>query len=208
MRASPTSQEAKRRGITQRAVRLAKQRAREKAGEKTSKGHVTAAREARVAQNKALAKKNLAIRSKGKLSDALGVGATVKRLREYERQCAQELEVARTTGDVDLEWAAQKKWIAVAEQLRKSENDAPKVDALNKDQIPTAEVEGAWTRSILVFRNILDASAVRISSNPLIAHTDRVKLKELILDEHTRAMKALEKHKWEDDEEEEDAESS
>lgn len=211
-RLSPTAQEAKKRGVSSRAVRAMKFRAKLKAEAAggvpvKSKGHVTAAKEARVAQAKTLAKKNLAIRSKGKFSTELGVGATVKRLREFERQSAQELEAARQGGDTDVEWAAQRKWMAAAEQLRKSENDAPKVDALNKDQIPIGEVETIWTRAILVFRNILDSAAVRISTNPLVSQSDRVKIKELIQDEHTRALKALEKVKWEDDEDgEENAE--
>lgn len=213
MRPSPTKQKAKSLGISARAVRYANARARKKAelekanqvsGNTRSRGHTTAAASARMSHMEDIAGKRKDIRKQAgkafKVGSKLGAAAAVERLRSYEHQCAMELERARDGSDVDVELAAHLTWLKAAEQLRKSENDAPKVDALNKDQIPLAEVESELTRGILVFRTTLDACATRISSNPLIAHTDRIKLKELLQTEHARAMQALEKVKWEDDE--------
>lgn len=194
-------------GVTPGAIQKRNQRARLKAaltGKKVvdtgSRGHTTPAAAARIEHMADIAKKRGSIREKAGqglvFSDKGGVSAAVQRLRDYEVQCAKELELARKGTDADVELAAHKTWLSAIEQLRKSENDAPKADALNKAQLPKSEVQSEWTRAILVFRNVLDSAAVRISSNPLIAETDRVKLKELLLNEHTRALQSLEKVDW------------
>lgn len=199
MRPSPTKDLAKKLGVKLRQARKLKAAAQ---GKSSGGGHVTAAAKARIEHIEAITKQQQKLRSVAgslKFTPKLGIAAAVERMRAYEHQCAKELEAARDHGDADVVQAAHKSWLSAVEQLRKAENDAPSVDLANKDQISTGEVEEVWTRAILVFRKTLEAAAQRISINPTIANTDRVRLKELILDEHTRALQALEKVEWGDD---------
>lgn len=194
MKASPTKKIAEKLGVTRRHARRLKAK---KDPRIPNKAAISAKREE---QNAEVAKGTLGVRKKsgGKFEagDGLGLTATVERLRQFEQQCAKELERARETGDHDLEWSAQKKWTLAVNALRQSEKEAPGVDKENKKQVSISDVTDVWTRSLLVFRKSLEANARRVATNEAVPTELRVIIESLIQDENARTLEGLKNLDW------------
>lgn len=105
---------------------------------------------------------NAAPRPKG--TGAKGLAAAIERMQEAERDAHAAYLAAIDEENELLASKRLKDWQAIVEQLRKTEQSNPEVEAANKNSVNLAELRGALTDLFARLRQDLDALPRRVAT--------------------------------------------
>jgi len=109
---------------------------------------------------------------------ALGLAASIGRLREAEAQAHADYLAAVSQGDEIATNGRQRQWLALSEQLRKTESSTPDVEAANKSLVNVGEISAALSELFVTHRQDLENLGKRIAAE-LVAK-DEIAIAEVI----------------------------
>lgn len=120
---------------------------------------------------------------------ALGLSGAVLRIAESEAAAYQEYQTALAGTDAKAVAILERRWLDLAEALRKNEVSNPEVAEANKNTIPVKEVEAALNDLFLKLRQDLETLPKRIALELL--GRDEIGIREVLQRESAEIITAL-----------------
>lgn len=125
----------------------------------------------------------------GAIGGALGLGASMQRLREAELAAYSTYQEAIAQQNPLLQATAKKEWQELCEQLRKSEKDSPEVEEANKKAVRLDELGRVLGEAFTKLRQDLDSLPNRVALE--LIGKDEIGIREVLKRETEAIVEAL-----------------